>query len=444
MFDQIIDRFDNVLRNLRGLGKITDENIQSTAREIRRILLDADVNFRVSKEFIENVKVRAEGTKVTKSVKPGEQFIKIISDELVELLGGEISPLEIKGKKPFVILMAGLQGAGKTTTCGKLAYRLKSQNQKVMMVAADIYRPAAIQQLKVVGNEAGVTVYTSDLKDPVKICQNAFKEAINNNIDVLILDTAGRLHVDNDMMEEIKGIAKSVPPSECLFVADGMTGQDAVNSAKAFSESLELTGVVLTKMDGDARGGAAVSVASVTGKPIKFIGISEKLDGLEIFDPRRVADRILGKGDVVQLVEKAQSIVDEKEAERMRERLVKNQFTLEDFQSSIAQMKKMGPMKDMLSLMPGMNRKALKSINLDDRQLLWTEAIISSMTAEERQNPQIINGSRRSRIAKGCGRPVSEINQLLKQYEQMKKMMKKFGNMKKGSLPFIKGKGMFL
>jgi len=444
MFDQIIDRFDNVLRNLRGLGKITDENIQQTAREIRRILLDADVNFRVSKEFIEKVKIRAEGTKVTRSVKPGEQFIKIISDELKELLGGDVSPLEIKGKKPVTILMAGLQGAGKTTTCGKLAYMLKGQGYSVMLVAADIYRPAAIQQLKIVGEDVGVPVFSLKDKQPVTICTKALAEAKAENIDVLILDTAGRLHVDESMMEEIQAIAKKLKPIENLFIADGMTGQDAVNSAKAFSEYIDLTGTILTKMDGDARGGAAVSVASVTGKPIKFIGVSEKLDGLEVFDPQRVADRILGKGDVIQLVEKAQGLMDEKDAEKIQERLAKNLFTLEDFQSSIAQMKKMGPMQDMLALLPGMNRKALKGLNLDDRQMLWTEAIISSMTVEERQNPQIINGSRRSRIAKGSGRSVQEINQLLKQYEQMKKMMKKFGNMKKGSLPFMKGKNLFL
>lgn len=442
MFDQLIDRFDNVLRNLRGLGKITDENIQSTAREIRRILLDADVNFRVSKEFIEKVKIRAEGTKVTRSVKPGEQFIKIISDELVHLLGNAVSPLEISGKKPVTILMAGLQGSGKTTTCGKLAYRLRSQGKSVMLVAADIYRPAAIDQLKKIGSRIDIPVFSLDGKTPVEICREAHSEARSRNMDALILDTAGRLHVDDAMMRELKAIAEQLDPAENIFVADGMTGQDAVNSARIFSESIKLTGVILTKMDGDARGGAAVSIASVTGTPIKFMGISEKIDGLEVFDPVRVADRILGKGDIVKLVEKAQNMVDEEESNRLRKQLEKNRFTLEDFKSSITQMKKMGPLQDMLSLVPGMNRKALKGLNLDDKQLVWTEAIINSMTPEERRNPQLINGNRRTRIAKGSGRPVREVNQLLKQYEQMKKMMKKFGNMKKGTFPPMMGKGI--
>ncbi|MBC8345929.1 MAG: signal recognition particle protein [Candidatus Marinimicrobia bacterium] len=430
MFNQLADRFDTIFRNLRGLGKITDANIQQTSREIRRVLLEADVNFKVAKAFVSRVKDRAEGTKVLKSVKPGEQFIKIIHDELVNLLGKDAAPLKLGSKKPAVILMAGLQGSGKTTTCGKLAAALKKQGKSVLLTAADVYRPAAIEQLIQVGKTVDVPVYEQGTGDPVVICQSAVEEAGATKTDVVILDTAGRLHVDGEMMTEIQEIAEAVHPVEILFVVDGMTGQDAVNSAKAFAAALKLTGTILTKLDGDARGGAAVSITEVTGVPIKFVGVSEKMDGLEVFDPKRIVDRILGFGDVVSLVAKAKDMVDEDEAIKLEKKLKNATFDLEDYKDQLKQLKKMGPLNQIVGMMPGMNRKMMKGLSLDDRQLSWTEAIICSMTPEERKNPLKINGSRRSRIAKGSGRSVQEVNQLLKQFDQMKKMMKKMGKMK--------------
>ena len=430
MFNQLANRFDLIFRNLRGLGKITDSNIQQTSREIRRVLLEADVNLEVTKEFVDRVKDRAEGTKVLKSVKPGEQFIKIIHDELVTLLGKEVKPLELGSKKPAVILIAGLQGSGKTTTCGKLANLLKKQKKSVLLTAGDVYRPAAIDQLVQVGKSINVPVYEQGAGDPVAICQSAVEEAQATKTDVVILDTAGRLHVDGEMMTEIQEIAEAVSPNEILFVVDGMTGQDAVNSAKAFSAALSLTGTILTKLDGDARGGAAVSITAVTGVPIKFIGVSEKTDGLEPFDPKRIVDRILGFGDVVTLVEKAQEVVDEDQAKQLEKKLKDATFDLEDFKDQLKQLKSMGSLNQIVGMMPGMNRKMMKGMDLDDRQLGWTEAIISSMTVGERKDPTIIDGSRRIRIAKGSGRSVQEINQLLKQFNKMKKMMKKMGKMK--------------
>ncbi|MCS5609254.1 MAG: signal recognition particle protein, partial [Candidatus Poribacteria bacterium] len=413
MFNQLANRFDLIFRNLRGLGKITDSNIQQTSREIRRVLLEADVNLEVTKEFVDRVKDRAEGTKVLKSVKPGEQFIKIIHDELVTLLGKEVKPLELGSKKPAVILIAGLQGSGKTTTCGKLANLLKKQKKSVLLTAGDVYRPAAIDQLVQVGKSINVPVYEQGAGDPVAICQSAVEEAQATKTDVVILDTAGRLHVDGEMMTEIQEIAEAVSPNEILFVVDGMTGQDAVNSAKAFSAALSLTGTILTKLDGDARGGAAVSITAVTGVPIKFIGVSEKTDGLEPFDPKRIVDRILGFGDVVTLVEKAQEVVDEDQAKQLEKKLKDATFDLEDFKDQLKQLKSMGSLNQIVGMMPGMNRKMMKGMDLDDRQLGWTEAIISSMTVAERKDPTIIDGSRRIRIAKGSGRSVQEINQLL-------------------------------
>ncbi len=430
MFNQLADRFDTIFRNLRGLGKITDSNIQQTSREIRRVLLEADVNFKVAKVFVNRVKDRAEGTKVLKSIKPGEQFINIIHDELVTLLGKEVKPLELGSKKPAVILMAGLQGSGKTTTCGKLAALLKKQGKSVLLTAADVYRPAAIDQLIQVGKTVGVAVYEQGAGNPVVICQSAVEEAEASKIDVVILDTAGRLHVDGEMMTEVQEIAEAVSPDEILFVVDGMTGQDAVNSAEAFSAALKLTGTILTKLDGDARGGAAVSITEVTGVPIKYIGVSEKPEGLESFDPKRIVDRILGFGDVVSLVEKAKEVVNEDEEVKLQKKLKNATFDLEDYRDQLKQLKNMGPLNQIMGMMPGMNRKMMKGLDLDDRQLSWSEAIIGSMTPAERKNPAIIDGSRRSRIAKGSGRPVQEINQLLKQFVQMKKMMKKMGNMK--------------
>ena len=430
MFDQITERFDTLLRNLRGIGKITDKNIQETARQIRRVLLEADVNFQVTRDFVKRVQDRSSGTKVLKSVKPGEQFIKIIHDELVTLLGDEPVSLEFAKKGQTVILMAGLQGSGKTATCVKLANRLNDQGKSVLLVAADVYRPAAIKQLQVLAEDIDVPVFEMGQDDPVKICIAAIEEAVLSKIDCVILDTAGRLHVDGEMMVEIQQIAEAVKPTETLFVADGMTGQDAVHSAQAFNEALEITGTILTKLDGDARGGAAISITTVIEKPVKFIGTSEKSDGLEVFDPQRMADRILGLGDVVTLVEKAQKVVDESEAAKMQEKLIENRFTLEDFNTQIKQLQKMGNLNQIMGMIPGVPPKMMKGIDLDDQQLSWTKAMINSMTPKERNNPQLINGQRRRRIAAGSGRSIQEVNQLLKQFTEMQKMMKKFGKMK--------------
>jgi signal recognition particle subunit SRP54 len=438
MFGHITERFESILRNVRGLGKITDKNINDTVREVRRALIDADVNFNVAKSFVNTVHDKAQGTKVLKSVKPGQQFVKIIRDELVILLGTDSKDLVLKNN-PAVILLAGLQGSGKTTTAGKLAYRLQKSGKSVLMVAADVYRPAAVQQLITVGQQADVAVYEEGTGEPLAICKRGIEEARSLKNDVVILDTAGRLHVDGEMMTEIQQIADMANPDEIIFVADGMTGQDAVNSAQAFHEALPLSGVILTKMDGDSRGGAAVSIREVTGKPIKFIGTSEKLDGLDVFDPKRIADRILGFGDVVSIVEKAQDVFDEDQAKDFQTKLVKNTFDLDDFKMQLQQMKKMGSMSQIIGMMPGMNSKALKQLNMDDRQVGWTEAIINSMTPGERQQPEIINGSRRLRISKGSGRSVQEINALLNQFSQMKKMMKKMGKMKNMKLPGLGG-----
>ncbi len=427
MFDQLTDRFETVLRNLRGLGKITDANIQQTAREIRRVLLEADVNFKVARSFVDRVKGKAQGTKVIKSIKPGEQFVKIIREELVALMGADVSQLNFARKAPTIILMAGLQGSGKTTTAAKLASFLINQGKKPSLVAADVYRPAAVNQLQILGKQLAVPVYYADRKSPEQICTIGLEQCQQDGCDVLIIDTAGRLHIDDQMMDEIKAIAETVQPHETLFVVDGMTGQDAVKSALAFDQVLDLTGTILTKLDGDARGGAAVSITEVTGKPVKFIGNSEKIDGLEVFDPQRIVDRILGFGDVISLVEKAQQSIDQNQAEQLQKKIFENKFDLDDFKDQLLQLRKMGSMKQILGMVPGINRKMKKNFQVDDHQLIWTEAIINSMTPEERSNPQIINGSRRKRIANGSGRTVQEINQLLKQFTQMQRMMKQFG-----------------
>ncbi|HIA79002.1 MAG TPA: signal recognition particle protein [Candidatus Marinimicrobia bacterium] len=439
MFGQITERFDSIFRRVRGLGKITDKNINDTARDIRRALLESDVHFKVAKELVNRVKDKAQGTKVLKSVKPGQQFIKIIHEELIDLLGRDPVPLLFKGQ-PSIIMLAGLQGSGKTTTAAKLAYSLKSTGKSVMLVAADIYRSAAVKQLQELGRQIDVPVYQDGSKDPVSICRDSIDEAVSLESDIVILDTAGRLHVDGEMMVEIQKISDAVQPTEILFVADGMTGQDAVTSAMTFHEALPLTGVILTKMDGDARGGAAVSIRKITGKPIKFIGVSEKMDGLEPFDPKRIADRILGFGDVVTLVEKAQKVADSEDIRTFQEKLVKNKFDLDDFKFQLRQLRKMGSISQLLGMMPGLNKKALKQLNMDDRQLDWTEAIINSMTLAERQCPEIINGSRRARIAHGSGRPVQEINSLLKQFAGMRKLMKQVGKKKQIQFP---GMGAF-
>ena len=428
MFEQLQEKFGLILRNLRGLGKITEKNISETSRQIRRALLEADVNLQVAKDFVASIEKKAQGSSVLKSVTPGQQFAKIIHDELTSLLGREQAPLTFAKKPPTVILLAGLQGSGKTTTASKLAYLLKKDGKKPYLVAADVYRPAAVEQLQILGKQIDVPVWTEE-RDPVDICVNGIDDAKRQKHDVVILDTAGRLHVDSEMMEEIVDIAEESKPTEILFVADGMTGQDAVNSANAFSDALEITGTVLTKLDGDARGGAAVSIAAITGKPIKFVGVSEKMDGLESFHPDRMAGRILGMGDVISLVEKAQDVVDRDEAEKNAEKLQKMQFTLEDFQEQLKHMQNMGSMEQIMGMIPGMG-KMTKNMVLDERQLLWTDAIINSMTKEERQNPMIINGSRRKRIARGSGRSIQEVNTLLKQFGQMQKMMKNLSRSK--------------
>ena len=429
MFDQITERFESIFRRVRGLGKITDKNINDAARDIRRALLESDVHFKVVKELVSRVRRKAEGTKVSRTVKPGQQFIKIIHEELIDILGRDPKPLLFKGK-PSTILLVGLQGSGKTTTAAKLAFRLKNTGKSVLLVAADIYRPAAVNQLQALGREIGVPVYEDRSKDPTAICIDSINEAESLISDVIILDTAGRLHVDGEMMVEIQKISDMIQPTEILLVADGMTGQDAVNSAMTFNEALPITGIILTKMDGDTRGGAAVSIREITGKPIKFIGVSEKMAGLEQFDPKRIADRILGFGDVVSLVEKAQKVANDEDMRKLQEKLVKNTFDLDDYKNQLTQIRKMGSISQLLGMLPGINNNALKKLNMNDRQLKWTEAVVNSMTQMERERPEIIDGRRRARIAHGSGRPLQEINALLKQFEQMRKLMKKIGNKK--------------
>ena len=434
MFGQITERFESIFRRVRGLGKITDKNINDAARDIRRALLESDVHFKVVKEIVSRVKKKAEGTKVSRTVRPGQQFIKIIHEELIDILGRDPKPLLFKGA-PSTILLVGLQGSGKTTTAAKLAFRLKNAGKSVLLVAADIYRPAAVNQLQALGREIGVPVYEDRSKDPTAICIDSINEAESLISDVIILDTAGRLHVDGEMMVEIQKISDMIQPTEILFVADGMTGQDAVNSAMTFNEALPITGIILTKMDGDTRGGAAVSIREITGKPIKFIGVSEKMAGLERFDPKRIADRILGFGDVVSLVEKAQKVANDEDMRKLQEKLVKNTFDLDDYKKQLTQIRKMGSISQLLSMLPGMNKNVLKKLNMNGCQLKWTEAVIHSMTQAERERPEIIDGRRRARIAHGSGRPLQEINALLKQFEQMRKLMKKIGKKKQIQFP---------
>ena len=437
MFGQITEQFQTIFKNIRGLGKITDKNINDSVRQVRRALIDADVNFKVVKSFVADVEEKAQGTKVLKSIKPGQQFIKIIRDELVSLLGSKDTGLNLN-YDPAVVLLTGLQGAGKTTTAGKLALKLKEEGRSVLLVAADVYRPAAIKQLIKLGRQVDVPVFTGDTNDDsLKICRDAIEKARSLKNNVVILDTAGRLHIDSNMMEEIQSIAHYTQPSEILFVADGMTGQDAVRSALSFHEAVPLSGVVLTKMDGDTRGGAAFSIKNVIGVPIKFIGTSESITGLEKFSPDRIADRILGFGDVVSLVEKAEKIFDEKNAQEIKNKISNNSFDLNDFKIQLQQLKNMGPIGELMGMMPGMNSKTLKQLNMDDCQINWTEAIINSMTENERKDPNSMNGSRRLRVSKGSGRPVQEVNALLKQFDQMKKMMKKMKNFKSTNIPFM-------
>ena len=428
MFENLTERLEGVFKKLRGHGKLTEENIKEGMREVRMALLEADVNFSVVKEFVASVTEKAVGREVLSSLSPGQQVIKIVHDELVELLGSTTAGLRLDGRQPVTIMMAGLQGSGKTTTSGKLARMLKAQGRKPLLVPADVYRPAAIEQLKVLGEQVGVPVFDSSTdQNPVDIARQAYSFARQNDLDTVIIDTAGRLHVDEELMSELRNISSAIPLSEILFVADAMTGQDAVTVADKFNSDLEITGVVLTKMEGDARGGAALSVKKITGKPIKFVGMGEALDALEVFHPDRAASRILGMGDVLSLIEKAEKVVDEKEAKRLAKKIRKNAFTLEDFLEQIQQIKKMGNLEQLMSMIPGINKlKQLKDApKPDEKELAKTEAIIRSMTKKERQNHRIINASRRQRIARGSGTTVADVNRVLKSYTMMLKMMKK-------------------
>jgi len=433
MFENLSDRLERSFQLLRGQGKITEINVAETLKEVRRALLDADVNFKIAKQFTDDVKEKAMGADVLKAVKPKEMMVKIVHDELTRLMGGENADINIKGS-PAVILMSGLQGSGKTTFSGKLAKMLKTKRGKSpLLVACDVYRPAAIEQLKVLGASIEVPVYSEpDSTNPVVIAQNAISFAKKNGHDLVIIDTAGRLAIDEVMMSEIAAIKKAVNPQEILFVVDAMTGQDAVNTAKEFNDRLDFDGVVLTKLDGDTRGGAALSIRTVVNKPIKFVGTGEKLEAIDAFYPKRMADRILGMGDVVSLVEKAQENYDEEEARRLSKKIAKNQFDFNDFISQIAQIKKMGNLKDLASMIPGVG-KAIKDIDVDDNAFKGIEAMIGSMTPKERSNPDLISSSRRQRIAKGSGTTIQEVNRLLKQFDETRKMMRQVSTMKPGS-----------
>lgn len=424
MFENLSDRLERSFKILKGEGKITEVNVAETIKEIRRSLLDADVSYKVAREFCDRVKAKAMGANVLTAVKPQQMMVKIVHDELADFMGAEHSEINVKGS-PAVVLVAGLNGSGKTTFCGKLALHLKSKKgMKVLLAACDTFRPAAVDQLKTLGEQTGVPVYSEDgEKDPVKVASDAISMARREGFSVVIVDTAGRLVVDKELMDEISTLHKALKPSETLFVVDAMTGQDAVESAKAFNEAIDYDGVVLSKMDGDTRGGAALSIRAVTGKPIKFVSSGEKMEALDIFYPARTADRILGMGDVVSLVEKAQEQYDEQQARALKKKIARNQFTLNDFYDQLKQVQKMGNMKDLVGMLPGMD-KALKDVDIPDDAFKPTEAIIQSMTPYEKEHPECINGSRRNRIAKGSGTTLADVNKLLKQFEQTRKMMK--------------------
>ncbi len=429
MFESLSNRLNTVFKNLRGHGKLTEENISEAMREVRLALLEADVNFKVTKEFVSTVAERAVGKEVLTSLSPGQQVVKIVHEEMVALLGGQAELLNLSGQQPVVIMMVGLQGSGKTTTAGKLARLLKGKGRRPFLVPADVYRPAAIEQLRVLGESIDVDVFASTAdQDPVVICQQALAEGQRRNMDTLIIDTAGRLHVDQNLMGELQRIKESLQPAEILFVADAMTGQDAVSVADKFNQDLEISGVVLTKMEGDARGGAALSIKKITQRPIKYVGVGEGLDALEVFHPDRVASRILGMGDVLTLIEKAEAVVDKDKADKLARKIRKNAFTLEDFRDQIQQIKKMGSLEQIMGMIPGIGRlKQLKDMpKPDESELVRTEAIINSMTLKERRNHRILNASRRQRIAGGSGTSVQDVNRVLKSYTQMLKMMKKF------------------
>lgn len=428
MFESLGDRLQNALHKIKGYGKITEDNIGDMMKEIRLALLEADVNYKVVKEFVNNVKEKALGEEVRTSIKPGDLFVKIVKDELTELLGGDSSPLNTTGN-PAILMLVGLQGSGKTTTIGKLSnYLRKKKSKKPLMVACDVYRPAAIDQLKQLGKELNIEVYSEGKGNPVEISKNAINYAKENGYDYVLIDTAGRLQIDEALMDELENITEAVSPQETLLVIDAMMGQDAINIITGFNDKLKLTGVILTKLDGDTKGGVALSVRHLTNVPIKFIGVSEKLDGLDSFDPERMAGRILGMGDIVSLVEQAEAAIDEKEAEKTAKRMQQGKFDLEDFLSTLKQIKKLGPLENIIKLIPGAKKMGLTNVNIPPKQMAHIEAIILSMTKEERRNPSIIKASRKTRIAKGCGLSVSEVNKLLTQFESMKKMMKQMKN----------------
>jgi signal recognition particle subunit SRP54 len=440
MFENLSDKLDSAFKKLRGHGKLNEKNIEEGLKEVRMALLEADVHYRVVKGFIEEVRQRALGQEVMDSLTPGQQVVKIVNEKLTELMGGRHEALNLAGAPPAAVMLVGLQGSGKTTTAGKLAILLRKMGRRPFLVPADVYRPAAIDQLMTIADQVQVPVFASTpQQDPVRICLEAKAAAFQKGCDVLVLDTAGRLHIDEDLMAELGRIKESIRPSDIMLVADAMTGQDAVNIAKAFNDRLDISGVILTKMDGDARGGAALSIKSITGKPIKFFGVGEKLNALEPFHPDRMASSILGMGDVLSLIEKAQDAVDQKKAVELQKKLRKSQFTLDDFRDQLAQVRKMGSLSDILKMIPGMGKiKHLKDLEIDDREFVRIEAIINSMTSQERRQHGIINGSRRKRIALGSGTRIQDVNALLKNYTQMLKMLKKFnqGGFRRGMLPF--------
>ena len=446
LFEGLANRLQEAFKKLKGKGKITEEHVNEALREVRMALLEADVNFKVVKDFIAKVKAKAIGQEVLNSLTPAQQVVKIVNEELTDLMGGTQSKLTVAAKPPTIIMLVGLQGAGKTTTAGKLANHLKKQNKKPLMVAADIYRPAAIKQLQVLGEQLSIPVFTMpEGNSPIEIARQAIDKAVSLFCDTVIIDTAGRLHINQELMAELDGIKNVVQPQEILLVVDAMTGQDAVTVAESFNATLDVTGLILTKLDGDARGGAALSIKAVTGKPIKFVGMGEKLDALEPFHPERMASRILGMGDILSLIEKAQSTIDMDQAAEMEKKLLKEEFTLEQFLDQLQMIKKMGSIESILNMIPGMgNIKKLQNVEINDKEILHVEAIIRSMTKKERRNPNILNGSRRKRIALGIGTRVQDVNKLLKQFEESKKMMKQMQGMqklaKKGGfkLPFMK------
>lgn len=431
-FEGLSEKLSNAFKKLKNKGKLSENDVKEAMREVRLALLEADVNYKVAKELTAKITERAVGQDVMESLTPGQMVVKIVNEELTELMGGDNARLEFASKPPTVIMLCGLQGSGKTTHAGKLALMLKNQNHRPMLVACDIYRPAAIEQLKVVGAKAGVPVFEKGTQNPVKTAKEAIRNAKDYGNDIVILDTAGRLHIDEELMDELKNVKAEVEPNEILLVIDSMTGQDAVNVAKSFNEKLEISGVILTKLDGDTRGGAALSVKAVTGKPIKFAGTGEKLEDLEVFHPDRMASRILGMGDVLTLIEDAQNKIDQDKAEEMAKKMMSNKFDFNDLNEQFEQIKKMGPLKGILAKIPGIGNQ-LDNINIDDRQIDWIQAIILSMTPAERSNPSLLNPSRKRRIAAGSGRSVEEVNKLIKQLEQMQKMMKQLKNKTKGT-----------